>query len=95
METRTTKDVKRSLLRRAIQEGRGPEMILLILWRNAYNKHLAEKDKEDFLRFEEENFGQPRGVRMLNKVAELEGSTSRYTHADAARIHREGSSSIN
>lgn len=81
MSRRSSKDLKRELLKRAIKEGRGPEMILLIQWRNAWLKHEAERDVDDLHKFEDENFAQPRSVRMLNALAALEGSGTRFSAA--------------
>ena len=79
MSIRSSKDLKRELLKRAIREGRGPEMILLIQWTNARIKHEAERDADDLHKFEDDNFAQPRSVRMLNLLASLEGQSVRYT----------------
>lgn len=56
-------------------------MILLIQWRNAWLKHEAERDVDDLHKFEDENFAQPRSVRMLNALAALEGSGTRFSAA--------------
>ncbi len=57
-------------------------MILLIQWRNAQLKHEAERDVDDLHKFEDENFAQPRSVRMLNALAAYEGSTMRFTESN-------------
>lgn len=75
---RTRKEIKQSLLRRAIQEGRGAEMILLIQWRLQQIRHEASHDKdilEESLLVDE---GQPRSVRMLNALARSRGLSLRY-----------------
>lgn len=86
MSIRSSKDVKRELLKRAIKEGRGPEMILLIQWRNAWLKHEAERDVDGLHKFEGENFAQPRSVRMLNVLAAHEGRAVRYGDAAIDRM---------
>ena len=75
---RTRKQIKQSLLKRAIQEGRGAEMILLIQWRLGQIRHDISQDKEmldDSLLMDE---GQPRSVRMLNTLARHEGLNRRF-----------------
>ncbi len=61
-------------------------MILLIQWRNAQLKHEAERDVDDLHKFEDENFAQPRSVRMLNLLAALEGAGVRYTDSELSRL---------
>ncbi|MCB9975018.1 MAG: hypothetical protein H6856_05225 [Rhodospirillales bacterium] len=89
MSIRSSKDIKRELLRRAIKEGRGPEMILLIQWRSAQLKHEAERDLDDLHKFEDENFAQPRSVRMLNALAAHEGSLTRFGDKEVFRMLEE------
>jgi hypothetical protein len=85
MSIRSSKDLKRELLKRAIREGRGPEMILLIQWTNARIKHESERDCGDLHKFEDDNFAQPRAVRMLNLLAALEGQGVRFTDSELSR----------
>lgn len=79
MSIRSSKDLKRELLKRAIREGRGPEMILLIQWTNAKIKHESQRDSDELHKFEDDNFAQPRAVRMLNLLAAIEGQGVRFT----------------
>lgn len=78
---RSRKELKRSLLKRAIQDNRGAEIILLIQWRLAASKHVCEDGLDQLFNFEAKNFRQPRAVRMLNLVAALEGNDKRYSDA--------------
>lgn len=57
-------------------------MILLIQWTNARVKHESERDADDLHKFEDENFAQPRSVRMLNLLAAHEGSGARFSEAN-------------
>lgn len=68
------KKLKHSLLRRAFDQNRGPEVILLIQWRAAAVRHAAEKDAETLKKFHEKNAGQPRAIRALNLIEETNGS---------------------
>ncbi len=86
MSVRSVKDIKRSLLKRAFKEGRGSEMILLLQWIKAQARHEKKKLSEEFIKFEEENMGQPRAVRMLNKLAQIDGREDRYTCTKTAYI---------
>jgi hypothetical protein len=86
-EHRRTFEIKRALLKRAIAQGRGPEMILLIQWINASNAHACAKTVQTLAEFEIQNYGQPRSVRMLNLLSVLSGSNERYHAADAPMIH--------
>lgn len=72
------KKLKHRMLRRAFDENRGPQMILLIQWRKALTQHLAQKDVETLKKFEEKNEGQPRAIRALNMIEEMNGSTTFY-----------------
>lgn len=73
-----TKKLKHSLLRRAFNENRGAEVILLIQWRSAWVRHNAEKDAETLKTFEARNEGQPRAIRALNLIEEQNGSDRVY-----------------
>ncbi len=95
MNVRSAKEIKRSLLKKAIKEGRGPEMILLIQWRNALTRHKAKRRLEEFLKFECENMGQPRAVRMLNMLAGLDGSDLRFSDAQLALLNNFSSDTVN
>ena len=86
MSIRSSKDLKRELLKRAIREGRGPEMILLIQWTNAKIKHESQRDSDELHKFEDDNFAQPRCVRMLNLLAAVEGAGVRFTDSDVSRL---------
>ena len=85
---RSAYEIKRQLLRKAIREGRGPEMIMMIQWRLSYIKHISEDDKEivkECVLMEED---QPRSVRMLNAIARHEGEEIRFsTIPDSTSIH--------
>ncbi len=94
MSIRSSKDLKRELLKRAIREGRGPEMILLIQWTNAKIKHEAERDADDLHKFEDDNFAQPRAVRMLNLLAALEGAGVRFTDSELSRLSETAGGSV-
>lgn len=71
--TRSRKEVMRSILKRAFQENRGAEAILLIQWRKALVAHQAESDVAKLKKFEEVNAGQPRAIRALNMIEEMNG----------------------
>lgn len=86
-DRRRTFEIKRSLLKRAIAQGRGPQMILLIQWLNAQQAHACEQTLQALGEFEMQNYGQPRGVRMMNLLAELEGSPMRFFSASARIVH--------
>ena len=70
------KKLKHSLLRRAFDQNRGGEVILLIQWRAAAVRHAAERDVEILKKFEERNAGQPRAIRALNLIEEQNGSNT-------------------
>lgn len=67
------KKLKHSMLKRAFNENRGGEVILLMQWRLAQVRHEAEKDKEALSKFEEQNTGQPRALRALNLIEAQNG----------------------
>ena len=75
---RTRKEIKQRLLKRAIQEGRGAEMILLIQWRLQQIRHDASQDKDILEEIQLMDDGQPRSVRMLNTIARSKGLARRY-----------------
>ena len=81
---RSAKDLKQSLLKRAIAEGRGHDMIKLIQWRLAQIRHDAAKDKEAI---REARFmkGQPKSVRALNTLAFHKDDPTRFSMDDNAR----------
>lgn len=60
------KKLKHRLLRRAIEQNRGAEVILLIQWRLAQENHQNKGLVELLRKFEAENEGQPRALRSLN-----------------------------
>lgn len=68
------KKLKHSLLRRAFDQNRGGEVILLIQWRSALVRHQAEKDAETLKEFQKRNENQPRAIRALNLLEEQNGS---------------------
>lgn len=78
---RSVKEIKQSLLRKAIAQDRGPEMIQLILWRLAEIKHHAAKDAQAL---EEARFasGQPQSVRALNTLAYYCDEDVRFSMSD-------------
>lgn len=76
---RTRKEIKRSLLRRAFDEDRGPEIIAEILERNARIKEQSEADRGLLLECRLTGHGQPRSVQLLNALARLDGSNKRFT----------------
>ena len=76
---RSAYEIKRKLLRRAIREGRGPEMIMMIQWRLSYIKHISEEDKDiiqECLLMEDD---QPRSVKMLNAIARHQDEEIRFS----------------
>lgn len=75
---RSRKEIKRKLLKKAIEEGRGPEMILIIQWRLSQSKHLPEDHKEALEENAMLNKGQPRSVKMLNTLSRHLGLSDRY-----------------
>lgn len=87
---RSARDIKKSLLKKAISEGRGHEMIKLILWRLAHVKHEAAKDEQaiDEARYMSD---QPQSVRALNTLAFHRDSSRRFSVSEEAltdgRIH--------
>lgn len=78
---RSAREIKKSLLKKAISEGRGPEMIKLILWRIAHIKHEAAKD-EDALTEARYMEDQPQSVRALNALAFHKDSQTRFAMAE-------------
>lgn len=72
------KKLKHSLLRRAFDEGRGPEIILLIQWRTALVNHKAKADEAAVLRAREQAH-QPRALRALDMIEEMNGRKVTYT----------------
>ncbi len=75
---RSVREIKQQLLKRAIENGRGPEMITTILWRLAKVRHEASKD-EDMIEKAVKMEGQPKSVRMLNTLARHENSPMRFS----------------
>lgn len=76
---RSAYDIKRKLLRKAIKEGRGPEMIMMIQWRLSYIKHISEDDKDIIKECVLMEDDQPRSVRMLNAMARHEDEDIRFS----------------
>ena len=78
---RSARDIKQSLLKKAISEGRGHEMIKLILWRLAQIKHFAAQDKEairEALYMDD----QPQSIRALNTLAYHKNIATRFSLRD-------------
>ena len=85
---RSAYEIKRKLLKKAIREGRGPEMIMMIQWRLSYIKHISEDDKDIVKECTLLDDDQPRSVRMLNAIARHEGEDIRYSLIpDSTSIH--------
>ncbi len=78
MSVRSRDELKKSLLKRAFDENRGEEMKLLIEWRLAALKHTSSAMKKAYYDFEAKNAGNTRTVRMLNLLAEKDGSKRHY-----------------
>ncbi len=81
---RSRRELKRLLLQRAIKEGRGREVILLIQWRQAVIRDQVQDDIKGLERFLTESGAEPRTVRMLNLLSKALGSDQRYTAYAAA-----------
>ncbi len=75
------KKLKHSLLKRAFNENRGAEVILLIQWRRALESHKNEGFVKIARKFLEENACQPRAIRALNLIAEKQGLNMVYKDA--------------
>jgi hypothetical protein len=73
-----TKKIKYGLLKRAFNENRGAEMILLIQWRLAYERHMNEGGVKALRAFEQKNANQPRAIRALNLIAKEKGIDETY-----------------
>jgi len=69
----------RAILKKAFQQGKGPETILLIQWLRAKERHLNEAGARLAVVFSFANAGQPQAVRALNLLAEREGVGTRYS----------------
>ena len=78
---RSAKEIKQGLLKKAFAEGRGHEMIKLILWRLAEIKHHAEQD-EDAIREARFMKNQPQCVRAVNTLAFHTNSATRFCMSD-------------
>lgn len=79
---RTRKEIKQGLLKKAIKEGRGPEMILLIQWRLKASQNISPEEKDILEEAAHVNDGQPKSVRMLNALARHKGESTRYVHTE-------------
>ena len=75
------KQLLQRLLRRAFAENRGAEMILLIQWRSAAERHQSEPALKELAEFNAQNEGQPQAVRALNLVEQRTCSSTRITYA--------------
>ena len=78
---RSAKEIKQSLLKKAIAEGRGHEMIKLILWRLAEIRHFASQD-EDAIQEARFMKDQPKSIRALNTLAFHKDSDIRFSQRD-------------
>lgn len=78
---RSAREIKQSLLKKAISEDRGHEMIKLILWRLAEIKHHASQDKEAISEARYMD-NQPQSVRALNTLAFYKNSNTRFSLND-------------
>lgn len=72
------KKLKHSLLRRAFDENRGAEVILMIQWRLAHERYKNEGGVKALRAFERENAGQARSIRALNLIAAEKGIEKVY-----------------
>lgn len=72
------KRLKHSLLKRAFDTNRGNEVILLIQWRTAMERHKNAEWAAIARDFEEENAGQPRALRALNLISKSMGLSVVY-----------------
>ena len=82
---RTRKEIKKGLLKKAIKEGRGPEMISQIQWRIGLCK-LSDEEKNLLEQSTMTNDGQPRTVQMLNTIAQHKGNSERYIYTNKTLI---------
>lgn len=83
---RSRKEIKRKLLKKAIEEGRGPEMILMIQWRLSQSRDIPEEDKKALEENAMLNEGQPRSIRMLNTLSRHLGLSERYIKSPKGNI---------
>ena len=89
MSVRSTYDLKKSLLRRAFDEGRGSEMIPLILWRTAAmcQSKVSDELREKWKAEEAKNWGdQRRAVKALNLHAISDGEYARFYDNGNAQV---------
>ena len=73
---RSAREIKAGLLKRAFANDRGPEMIALILERGRRAREVPMDHIEALCQIDD---NQPRAVRMLNRIAEEEGSEKRFS----------------
>lgn len=71
-------------LKRAFDENRGAEAILLWQWRKAIVAHENEQGVAAMKKFDKRNAGQPKAIRALNLIEEKNGSGVSYTYEAAA-----------
>lgn len=83
---RSRKEIKRKLLKKAIEEGRGPEMILMIQWRLSQSQNIPEEHKEALEESAMLNEGQPRSVKMLNALSRHLGLSERYLNTSGKNL---------
>jgi len=81
---RSKKEIKQSLLKRAVRENRGAEMILTLQWMRAKLDHQTEGVSQVIKEFDFANYGQPRAVKYSNIIAEIEGSDVRLSDNNKA-----------
>lgn len=79
---RSRRDIKEALLKKAIKEGRGPEMISQILSRITSGQDVPSDHQEILAESRYVDDGQPRGVRLLNAWARHHGESERYVHTN-------------
>lgn len=75
---RSAKDIKQGLLKKAIAQGRGPEMIKLILWRISQIRHHAKQDQHAIDEAVSMD-GEPQSVRALNTMAYYKDEDVRFS----------------
>lgn len=83
------KKLKHSLLKRAFNQNRGGEVILLMQWRTALECHKNAEGAAIAQEFEQENAGQPRALRSLNLIMKNKGLSTVYKDAVPEEIKEE------
>lgn len=80
-----SKKLKQRLLRRAFEENRGGEVILLIQWRLAQESYLNRGFAAAFREFEKKNRDEPQAIRALNLLEQMEGKAGTH-HYDSTSM---------